>query len=150
MATVIIFSVDMGAVALKPHICKWVPVGHCTSINDCYKAIVEANNQASMGFCRTSDTPSQPCTTPGNGHNQVGCCQPRQQDNGTKRPLEGGAPDSADQGSGKSLGAVATRGLATPPDTSSQSLIAKNPCNYNIHEVKTLDVFQVHSDNPIL
>ncbi|KAJ9080784.1 hypothetical protein DSO57_1021331 [Entomophthora muscae] len=44
---------------LKPHICKWVPVGCYTSIDDCYKAIVEANNQASMGFRCTSDTLSQ-------------------------------------------------------------------------------------------
>ncbi|KAJ9085075.1 hypothetical protein DSO57_1017433 [Entomophthora muscae] len=42
---------------LKPHICKWVPVGCCTSIDKCYKAIVEANNQALMGFCRTNNTP---------------------------------------------------------------------------------------------
>ncbi|KAJ9071834.1 hypothetical protein DSO57_1039699 [Entomophthora muscae] len=35
---------------LKPHICNWVPVGRCTFIDDYYKAIMEANNQASMGF----------------------------------------------------------------------------------------------------
>ncbi|KAJ9068967.1 hypothetical protein DSO57_1023300 [Entomophthora muscae] len=43
---------------LKSHICKWVPVGCCISIDDCYKAIVVANNQDSMGFCSTSDASS--------------------------------------------------------------------------------------------
>ncbi|KAJ9074440.1 hypothetical protein DSO57_1006401 [Entomophthora muscae] len=42
-----------------------------------------------IGFCHTSGAPSQPLTTPGSGHNQVGCRQPRQQDNGTKRPRKG-------------------------------------------------------------
>ncbi|KAJ9077682.1 hypothetical protein DSO57_1014492 [Entomophthora muscae] len=54
---------------LKPHICKWVPVGCCTSINDCYKAIIEANNQASMSFHRSNDALPQPCSTPGSAHN---------------------------------------------------------------------------------
>ncbi|KAJ9062330.1 hypothetical protein DSO57_1011903 [Entomophthora muscae] len=59
---------------LKPHICKWVPVGCCTSINNCYKAIVEANNQVSIGFRRSNDAPPQPCPAPASAHNQVGCC----------------------------------------------------------------------------
>ncbi|KAJ9070583.1 hypothetical protein DSO57_1006302 [Entomophthora muscae] len=42
-------------IGLKPHICKWVPEGCCTSVDDCYKVIVEANNQASMGFRRSND-----------------------------------------------------------------------------------------------
>ncbi|KAJ9056029.1 hypothetical protein DSO57_1037310 [Entomophthora muscae] len=42
---------------LKPHICEWVPVERCTSINDYYKAIVEANNQASMEFIKYNNLP---------------------------------------------------------------------------------------------
>ncbi|KAJ9054696.1 hypothetical protein DSO57_1011486 [Entomophthora muscae] len=45
---------------------------------------------------------------------------------------------------------VATRGSTTPIDPPSQPLLAKNPCNYNIHKVETLDVLQVHSDTPVL
>ncbi|KAJ9069921.1 hypothetical protein DSO57_1013634 [Entomophthora muscae] len=135
---------------LKPHICKWVPVGRCTSIYNCYKAIVEASNQASMGFCRTNNAPPQPRSAPNNDQSQVGRRQPRQQESATKRPRKGGAPASANQGPGKSLGVVATRGLTTPTNPSSQSLLAKNPHNYNLHEVETLDVFQVHSNDPML
>ncbi|KAJ9050765.1 hypothetical protein DSO57_1011452 [Entomophthora muscae] len=59
---------------LKPHICKWVPVGCCTSIDNCYKAIVEADNQASMGLHRSNEAPPQSCPAPGSAHNQVDRC----------------------------------------------------------------------------
>ena len=29
---------------LKAHVCKWVLIGNCTSIKECFKAAVEANN----------------------------------------------------------------------------------------------------------
>ncbi|KAJ9088843.1 hypothetical protein DSO57_1019120 [Entomophthora muscae] len=74
---------------LKPHIRKWVPVGCCTSIDNCYKAIVKANNQASMDFCRSNDASPQPYSAPCSAHNQVGCYQSCQQENGVKRPQEG-------------------------------------------------------------
>ncbi|KAJ9069672.1 hypothetical protein DSO57_1016146 [Entomophthora muscae] len=53
---------------LNPHICKWVSVGCCTSINDCYNTIEEANNQASMGFRHSNDAPPQICPAPGSAH----------------------------------------------------------------------------------
>ncbi|KAJ9048755.1 hypothetical protein DSO57_1031640 [Entomophthora muscae] len=53
---------------------------------------------------------------------------------------------------GANMGAVAidTRGPKTPPDLHSQSLLAKNHCKYHVRKVETLDVFQVHSDYPVL
>ncbi|KAJ9078265.1 hypothetical protein DSO57_1008394 [Entomophthora muscae] len=74
---------------LKPHICKWVPIWHCTSIKNCYKAIMEANKQALMGFCRSNDAPPQSYPAPSSAHNQVGCHQSCQQENGIKRHQKG-------------------------------------------------------------
>ncbi|KAJ9070629.1 hypothetical protein DSO57_1005724 [Entomophthora muscae] len=42
------------------------------------------------------------------------------------------------------------RGSATPLDPHSQSLLSKNPCDYHVHNVETLNLFQVYSDNPFL
>ncbi|KAJ9064549.1 hypothetical protein DSO57_1029478 [Entomophthora muscae] len=67
----------------------WKQLAHHDIWVSCYKAIVEANNQASMVFHRSNDAPPQPCPTPGSSHNQVGCRQPHQQENGVKCPPKG-------------------------------------------------------------
>ncbi|KAJ9088925.1 hypothetical protein DSO57_1018035 [Entomophthora muscae] len=36
---------------------------------------MEANNQASMGLCRSNNALPQSCPAPGSAHNQVGHCQ---------------------------------------------------------------------------
>ncbi|KAJ9054441.1 hypothetical protein DSO57_1014464 [Entomophthora muscae] len=46
---------------------------------------MEANNQTSLGFCRSNNTPHQSCLAPGSTHNQVSRHQSCQQENGVKR-----------------------------------------------------------------
>ncbi|KAJ9070188.1 hypothetical protein DSO57_1011108 [Entomophthora muscae] len=133
---------------LKPHICKWVPVGCCTFIDDCYKAIVEANNQTLMGFCRSNNAPPQLCPAPGSAHNQVGCRQPCQQENGAKRPCGGGTPASTDRGPGKSLGVVEARGSTAPLDPHSQSLLARTPATTMCTKTKPLTSSKFIEMNP--
>ena len=70
---------------LKAHVCKWVPVGNCTSIEECFKAAVEANNQATMGFQKT-DTSSN--TRNPSSHSMQVARQQSQQENGNKRLRE--------------------------------------------------------------
>ena len=70
---------------LKPQVCKWVPVGNCTSVKECFKAAVEANNQAAMGFQKTDSSSNN--RNPSSHNMQVGRQQLRQE-NGNKRPRE--------------------------------------------------------------